>query len=1364
MSAAPTIAAQAGSDWIPFLFQAKDRQFVSRARGCEVEVDGGGVSVCGLRVAFEGANAKAAGTPESETSYFNEYLGADPSRWREHVPVFNRVRYREVYPGIDVVYYSRAGRLEYDFEIAAGGDPRRIRLSVPSGDRLAIDAEGNAAMGTVTLARPAVYQMAGDRRVPVRARYRRRGAHLLGIEVSRYDRRRPLVIDPVVYATYLGGSGADAAADLKLDASGNMIIAGSTNSPAFPQASGAANGTDALVVRLNATGTAVLFVTLIGGSGSDTASKVAVDPSGGIYILGSSGSTDFPYTAGAYRAAPSSAQGSFVAKLSPTGALLYSAQVQGSNATTDSVNALVADGTGRAIYGGATGTSLTATPGAYQTVSGGGADGFVAALNPAGSGLAFLTYLGGNFADSVTALALDASGNIVVGGQSEYSWNTHYDLFSSCGQVVNTFPITAGAYRNAYNCNDIVAACFGSVCDLHDTDSFAAKLNGTGSALLFSTYAPDRGKYGIGSVAADAAGNLYLTGSFRASPGFAAKMNAAGSSLLYSTDFNPANTSPSPVVTVNATTLSSAGGLVVAGSTAYADFPIDTTPATATPFVLQVDAQGLPVTSQTFSVQAIKGVAINNANEVVVAGNATAGQLTPTAGAIQAAEGGDVDLFVERLTLPTCNPTATITPQGFTSAGGNGSITITNSQGCLVAVTTGASWVTVSGPKSHVYSGSTSVSFTVAVNSGAAARIATLTAGPTTVTIAQDGTAGCSYSVNPASSIVIPPAGGSASIVVATTPDCGWSAARTGTWIIFGNTQGAGNGTVSFSVGANPGAQRTDTVTVGTQTITVTQAANNPLSIPALVSLNPFQGAGATAALTLVYSHPSGWAAIQSAEFIVNPRWESNSRGGGCYVKYAPAAGAFTLIADDGSSIVGTTTAGSATSLANSQCTLNAATSSATGSGNTLTIVASLTFSASFAGQRHIWMQAVDYNNLSTNWLVYGVWFPAQTSVTAGPWYRIYDPFSKSYLYSADQNEYNTLGSRGFTLQGVSGLVMNGATTVSGTPNIAWYRVFVNSTSSHMWTSDRNEFLTLVNQQQAYVGEGVAAFVMPYINAQGQQSPPVSNTVPFYRAAFQGQNLHFWTADADEFFGRNGKSLPSGYVGEGIACYIFPSTGAQGIGTAVPAPAPVPAVTEEDGRAAVVPVANGRGVAATDVIVPGQLLTIHGRHLGRQVLLNGAPLQVISQGENEIRVVVPAALTGAEAKLEMEHRGRRFGAMKLAVVSANPTILGANQFGKGNAEAQNEDGSANDVQHPASRGSVVTLFATGFSPRTTEAIEAHVGGRPAHVLSVRSSGARPGEIEVRIRVPDVGGPVDFQPVVLHIGETFSPPGVGLAIR
>ncbi len=621
----------------------------------------------------------------------------------------------------------------------------------------------------------------------------------------------------------------------------------------------------------------------------------------------------------------------------------------------------------------------------------------------------------------------------------------------------------------------------------------------------------------------------------------------------------------------------------------------------------------------------------------------------------------------------------------------------------------------------------------------------------------------CAVTVSP-TSLAVPGTAGALALTLS-GGSCGWTATPNVSWLTSAAMPGT-SATLNVTVAANStGAQRIGTLTIGGQTVTVTQAANNPSQFPALVSLNPFQGTGPNATLTLVYSHPNGWAAIQSAEFILNPRWEPASRGGGCYIKYAPGTGLFALIADDGNSVAGTTTPGSATSIANSQCTLNAANSSVTGSGNTLTVVASLTFQPTFTGQRHIWMEAVDYNNISTNWLIYGVWFPTQTTVNAGPWYRIYDQFSNSYLYTFDQNEYNTLEARGFVLQGISGLVMDGSTTVGGISNMAWYRVYVNSTNSHFWTSDRNEFLTLINLQAAYVGEGVAAFVMPYINALGQVSPQVTNTIPFYRAAFSGKNLHYWTPDSDEFYGLNGKHLPPGYFGEGIASYIFPASGAQ----LSAAEAPLGAATEvrsaekDDGSPAVVSVVNGASYAPSGVIAPGQALTIYGRHLGGAVWMNGVAAEAISVKENEIRVVVPKELAGAgEVSLEVEHRGRRTRGVKLGVVGANPAIFGSNEWGRGNAQARNADGTMNGAEHPTSRGTVVTLYTTGVGIQGLP-VEVHIGGWPAEVMGIQQSATGAGVMEVQVRVPDGVEAAAFQPVVLHVGNQFSQPGVGLAI-
>jgi uncharacterized protein (TIGR03437 family) len=639
------------------------------------------------------------------------------------------------------------------------------------------------------------------------------------------------------------------------------------------------------------------------------------------------------------------------------------------------------------------------------------------------------------------------------------------------------------------------------------------------------------------------------------------------------------------------------------------------------------------------------------------------------------------------------------------------------------------------------------------------------------INIAQVSPAGSCSPEIPEVGLGAPSGGGNGTFHVISSAGCAWNATSDSAWLSIIASSGAGNRTVSYSATANTtGAERSGWITVGHMAVRVTQAAIIPGQVPSIVSLTPIQGSGPNANLTLVYAHPNGGGFIQSAEFMINPRWEATNRPGGCYIKYGPITGGhagsngFILIADDGSSVAGFAFPGSPTNISNSQCTLNAAASSATVSGNNLTLTVSLTFSSTFTGQRHIWMQAVDANNLSTNWLVYGVWFPTQTTVTAGPWYRIYDPFSSSYLYSADSNEYNTLGARGFSQQGISGLVMNGPTTVGGTSNIAWYRVYVNSTNSHFWTSDRNEYLTLINLQQAYVGEGVAAFVVPYLTPQGQFLPQPPNMIPFWRAAYQGKNLHFWTSDPDEYNGTNSKQLPPGYNGEGIASYIFPASGAVGIGTSAQFNEGTSAPLVEDGRPVVISAVNGASYVSNGVVAPGQVLSIYGRRLGGRVLLNGVPAQVIVSQNNEVRIVAPYDLVpGTDALLEVEHQGRRSKPVNMTVVASDPAIFGTNQYGKGIAQARNEDGTTHGSEHPAARGSVVTLYTTGVGSSGMQ-VEAHIGGQPAEVVSAQASGTRAGVIEVQVRVPETVEPAAFQPVVLHVGNMFSQPGVGLAVR
>ena len=200
----------------------------------------------------------------------NYFIGNDPSKWRTGVAHYARVGYAGVYPGIDLVFYGNQRQLEYDFVVAAGADPKAIRLSVEGAELLQVDARGDLVLhipgGEVRLLRPQVYQEVGGRKVAVSGRYEVRGKHEVAFQVAAYDDTRALVIDPVLsYSTYLGGSNTELVGGIAVDASGNAYMTGLTASVNFPTTSGAFQTTfgggvdvpsEAVVTKLNSTGSA----------------------------------------------------------------------------------------------------------------------------------------------------------------------------------------------------------------------------------------------------------------------------------------------------------------------------------------------------------------------------------------------------------------------------------------------------------------------------------------------------------------------------------------------------------------------------------------------------------------------------------------------------------------------------------------------------------------------------------------------------------------------------------------------------------------------------------------------------------------------------------------------------------------------------------------------------------------------------------------------------------------------------------------------------------------------------------------------------------------------------------------------------
>ena len=224
--------------------------------------------------------------------YTNDLHGNDPARWRTGVPQYGRVRFAQVYPGIDLVFHGGQTEVECDFDVAPGGSPDQIVLEFDGAESVRLGSSGELIVDDFRFLRPRVFQE-GKR---IRGAYRLLGGNRVGFRVGRYDRTRALLIDPVLgYAARFGSQGNDPIQALAVDAAGNVYIAGTTTSaipllnPINPKP-GAGNCFQqcegVFVAKFDATGAKLLYSTYLGGDTRDDAAGIAVDRDGNAYVAG----------------------------------------------------------------------------------------------------------------------------------------------------------------------------------------------------------------------------------------------------------------------------------------------------------------------------------------------------------------------------------------------------------------------------------------------------------------------------------------------------------------------------------------------------------------------------------------------------------------------------------------------------------------------------------------------------------------------------------------------------------------------------------------------------------------------------------------------------------------------------------------------------------------------------------------------------------------------------------------------------------------------------------------------------------------------------------------------------------------------
>jgi hypothetical protein len=550
-----------------------------------------GQTVRGHSVSFDFQNtnpeARLTGLDELP-GRINYLIGNDPAGWRRNLSTFQKIRTRDIYRGIDLIYYGNQDRLEYDFVVAPGADPGVIAFRVSGADRLRVDELGDLVMtlggDTLRQLKPVAWQVIGGRQELVSAAFRLRGNEVT-FDLGKYDRTRELVIDPILnYVRYFNGSASDTCWDIALTTNGSagfLLVAGETlsaNLPATPGAftnqfaGGSAIGGDAFVAKvdLNRTTSNLVWLTYLGGITHDAAVSVATDAVGDAYITGYTGSTNFPVAGtlgtnlnGGLRTTPTVQNvDAFVAKLSASGSnLLYSMYLGGTGA--DQGFSIAVSPAGVAYVTGFTTSTNFPNTTAFYTNSFATFDAFVTAISSDGQSYQYSFPYGGTDTDQAEAIQLGDSGYAYVCGYSRspnfpittnIAWQPKLNQITNLSAVADAFllkvsPTGTVTYSSFLGGNQDDIAY-----NLTLDDSEGVLICGrTGSTNFFitSTNLPR----GVSST--NAAGDIFVT-----------RFDASLTNVVFSTVFGGAGVDEAWDIS-----LDSAGRIVLVGDTVSTNLP-----------------------------------------------------------------------------------------------------------------------------------------------------------------------------------------------------------------------------------------------------------------------------------------------------------------------------------------------------------------------------------------------------------------------------------------------------------------------------------------------------------------------------------------------------------------------------------------------------------------------------------------------------------------------------------------------------------------------------------------------------------------------------------------------------------------------
>jgi len=916
-----------------FFIQDSPDRYLIRVPGVTAVFSPEGTQFQAVYARFLGAHGDLHGLDPMGSANF--LAGQDQHLWRTGLPTFQKILYSNLYPGIDLIYSGTKGRVKSEYRVAPGARPADIRVEYSA--NLWIDASRCLHAADLTEEAPEIYQDKPSGRTSVAGRYHLVDAHTVGFEIDAYDASLPLVIDPVIsYATYLGGTGLGAVTGVAIDSAGDLYAAGWTEALNFPivLAAQAASGgsVDAFIVKLNPTGTALLYATYIGGSGDDRAAAIAVNASGQAYVTGSTASPNFPLLL-PLRSTLGGAKTAFVLKLNATGnQLLYSTYLGGTN--YDLGTAIAVDSAGNAYVAGDTLSTNFPVLGGFQAASAGGTDVFVSKLTSAGA-LSYSTYLGGSANEHAGGIAVDASGAAYVAG----------------GTTSTNFPVADAIQATNHGAQD----------------AFITKLSASGATLSYSTYLGGSGALAseqANGIAVDASGNAYLAGvtnsvdfpvtagvlqtQFKGvSDAFAAKLNPAGSALVYSTYLGGSDLDWGSAIGIDGS-----GNAYVGGYTSSGDFP-QSNPSQPgfgglyDAFVSKLNATGNALGFSTWfgggGSDIANAVAVDSSGNMYLGGQTNSVNL-PLVSAIQSANTGGSVGWLARIGV-TAPPPQIPSAVSVTPASGSGNAVVFSAQ------------YTDSGGAAALTAVSLLVSSSVSTS---VACYVTYTAAGGLLTLAND---------NPATgSQIVTFGGGSQQNSECIVNGAGSSVSLAGSTLTLNLSltflPGFAGTKTTYLYAADAGAN-TGWVARGAWTVVI------PPPQPSADSVSPNGSSGGSQTFTFVFSDNQNATNLIGMALLFNT--SSASVTNSCDIVYDRNAGTVALVWDSGAGS-DPKALGSPAVLKNSQCQVGAATAAASGLSQIITL--SITFTAAFSGTKNIYMFGSDAG-LNTGWVLRGTYLVA---------------------------------------------------------------------------------------------------------------------------------------------------------------------------------------------------------------------------------------------------------------------------------------------------------------------------------------------------------------------------------------------------